>query len=259
MSAGIDPTAVVHPGARIGNDVSIGSYCVIGPDVEIDDGCRLHSHVVVEGPTKIGPQNVISPMASVGGPPQDLKYRGESTRLVIGARNRIREFVTLNRGTADGGAETTIEDDNLFMAYAHVAHDCHVGSRTVFANGATLGGHVDVGDDAVVGAHSAVHQFCRVARHAFIGGYSVVTRDALPWVITVGNRARSHGLNNVGLRRKGYPRETVRALKRCYNTLFLSKLTLSEALDRVETELGDMDEVRYFVEFVRSSERGICR
>jgi UDP-N-acetylglucosamine acyltransferase len=165
----------------------------------------------------------------------------------------------MNRGTESGGGTTTVGDDNLFMAYAHVAHDCHVGNRTIFGNGATLAGHVEVGDDASVGAYSGVHQFCRVARHAFIGGYSVVTRDAMPWVLTVGNRATSHGLNLVGLKRKGYSREVIRALKQCYMRLFRSNLLLEDALEQVEQELSHVEEVRYFLEFVRTSKRGVCR
>ena len=255
----IDPRAVVHPDARIGSDAFVGPYCVVGEHVTVGDRTRLESHVVVQGPTELGPDNVVSPMASIGGPPQDIKYSGELTRLVIGAGNRIREFVTINRGTEGGGGLTSIGDGNLFMAYAHVAHDCHVGSRTIFANAATLAGHVEVGDDSSIGAFSAVHQFCRVARYAFIGGYAVVTRDALPWVTTVGNRARSYGLNTVGLKRRGYPPETIRAIKRCYALLFQSKLLLKDALGRVEAELGHVEEVRYFVEFVRSSKRGVCR
>lgn len=257
--AAVDPRAVVDPGAQLGAGVVVGPFCVLGPEVTIGDRCRLESHVVVQGPTTLGPENVVSPMASIGGPPQDLKYEGERTTLVVGARNRIREFVTLNRGTAGGGGTTTIGDDNLIMAYAHVAHDCKVGSRTILANAATLAGHVEVGDDATVGAFSGVHQFTRVARHAFIGGYSVVTQDALPWVLTVGNRAESHGLNLVGLKRKGYAPETIEALKKCYMTLFKSKLGLEEAALRVEAELGSVAEVRYFLEFVRGSTRGVCR
>ena len=258
-AATIDPRAVVHERATIGPDVCIGPYCVIGEDVSIGEGCRLEAHVVVEGPTKIGPGNRIWPMASIGSAPQDKKYDGERTSLVIGARNRIREFVTINRGTAGGGALTTIGDDNLLMAYCHIAHDCLVGNRTVFANAATLGGHVEVGDDVTIAAFSAVHQYCRVAHHAFIGGFSVVTRDALPWVTTVGNRARAHGLNKLGLERAGYSEETIRALKSCYNTLFRSRLLLEDALGRVEQELGHVEEVAYFVDFVRKSERGVCR
>ena len=255
----IDPRAVVDPGARLGAGVVVGPFCVIGPEVEIGDRCRLAAHVVVEGPTRLGEDNVVSPMVSIGGAPQDLKYAGERTTLSVGARNRIREFVTLNRGTAGGGGATTIGDDNLIMAYAHVAHDCRVGSRTILANAATLAGHVEVGDDATVGAFSGVHQFTRVARHAFIGGYSVVTQDALPWVLTVGNRATSHGLNLVGLKRKGYPAETIDAIKKCYAILFRSKLAVEEAAGRVEAELGGVEEVRYFLDFVRTSTRGVCR
>jgi UDP-N-acetylglucosamine acyltransferase len=255
----LDPRAVIDARAEIGAQAHVGPYCVIGPDVVLGRGCRLESHVVIEGPTEIGAETHIAPMASIGGPPQDNKYRGESTRLRIGARNRIREFVTINRGTVGGGGLTEIGDDNLFMAYAHVAHDCRVGHRTIFANAATLAGHVEVGDDATIGAFSAVHQFCRVAAHAFIGGYSVVTRDALPWVTTVGNRARAHGLNLVGLQRRGYPPEVIDALKRCYARLFRSKLLLEDALAQVEAELGHVAEVRYFLDFVRGSERGVCR
>jgi UDP-N-acetylglucosamine acyltransferase len=258
-TATIHPTAVVHPGARIGRDVVIGPYSVVGPEVEIGDGCRLGSHVVIEGITVLGPQNEISSMVVIGAVPQDLKYAGEPGRVVVGARNRIREFVTISRGTAAGGGLTSIGDDNLIMAQSHIAHDCRIGNRTIFANGATLGGHVEVGDDATIGAFSGVHQFCRVARHAFIGGYSVVTQDALPWVLTVGNRATTHGLNIVGLKRKGYPRETIEAIKTCYKTLFRSKLLLGEAMEKVEKELGHIEEVRYFLEFVRTSRRGVCR
>jgi UDP-N-acetylglucosamine acyltransferase len=258
-SCTIDPRAVVHPRARIGEGVHIGPYCVIGEDVVVGDGCRLEAHVVVEGHTVLGRENHVWPMVSIGSPPQDKKYAGEPTSLIVGSGNRIREFVTMNRGTPGGGGETSIGDDNLLMAYSHIAHDCHVGDRTIFANAATLAGHVEVGDDATVGAFSAVHQFCRVARHAFIGGFSVVTRDALPWVLTVGNRAKSHGLNLIGLQRRDYPPETVRALKSCYNTLFRSKRLLEDALRDVEQELGHVEEVRYFIDFVRTSKRGVCR
>lgn len=258
-STQIDPRAVVDPAAEIGEGVTVGPFCVVGSDVRIGDRCRLESHVVVQGPCELGPENTISPMASVGGPPQDLKFAGEPTSLIVGQGNKIREYVTLNRGTAGGGGVTRIEDANLFMAYAHVGHDCQIGSRIVFANAATLAGHVEVGDDATIGAFSGVHQFCRVARFAFIGGYSVVTQDALPWVTTVGNRAKSYGLNVVGLKRRGYSHETIDALKQCYKTLFRSKLTVAEAAAQVEASLGHVEEVRYFLEFVRQSERGVCR
>ncbi len=259
VGEGIHASAIVDPSARIGEGVTIGPYCTIGADVIIGDGCRLVSHVSAQGPAEIGAETMIHPFATIGGPPQDLKYDGSPTKLIVGKRNQIRECVTLNRGTEGGGGTTRIGDDNLFMCYAHVGHDSQVGSRTIFANAATLAGHVEVGDDATVGASSAVHQFTRVANHAFIGGYSVVTQDALPWVTTVGNRAKAYGLNKVGLRRKGYSRETIDALKKTYHTLFQSKLILKDALDQVEAELGDVAEVRYFVDFVRSSKRGVCR
>jgi UDP-N-acetylglucosamine acyltransferase len=257
--AWIDPRAAVHPDAKLGEDVVVGPYCVVGAEAEIGDRTRLESHVVVDGRTHLGPDNVVAPFSSLGGPPQDLKYGGEPTSVTIGAGNRFCEYVTVSRGTAGGGGITRIGDRNLFMAYSHIAHDANVGSRIVFANAATLAGHVEVGDDATVGAFTGVHQFCRVARHAFIGGYSVVTQDALPWVLTVGNRAVSHGVNIVGLKRKGYASETIDAIKRCYMTLFRSKMLLEDAIAKVEAESGSIEEVRYFLEFVRGSKRGVVR
>jgi len=259
MSPGIDPRAVVDPGAELGEGVSVGPFCVIGQDVRIGDRCQLASQVVIEGPTELGPDNRVSPMASIGGAPQDLKYDGEPSRLIIGAGNQIREFVTINRGTRGGGMLTQVGDENLFMAYAHIGHDCIIGSRIVFANAATLAGHVDVGDDATIGAYSGVHQFCRVARHAFIGGYSVVTKDALPYVLTVGNRAHAYGLNTVGLKRLGLTPETIGALKRCFQLLFKSKQKLEVALELAESEYGQVPEVKYMIDFVRGSQRGVCR
>jgi len=257
--AGIDEHAVVDPQARLGQDVHVGPFCVVGPQVSLGDGCRLNSHVSVVGDTEIGPETEIWPFASVGATPQDLKFVGEATKLVIGARNKIRECVTINVGTKGGGSLTRLGDDNLLMAYAHIAHDCLVGSGNIFANAATLAGHVEVGDHATIGAYSAVHQFCRVANYAFIGGFSVVTRDARPWVTTVGNRAEGKGLNVVGLKRKGYSAESIQALKKCYVTLFQSKMILADAVEKAEAELGHVEEVRYFLEFVRTSERGVCR
>lgn len=255
----IDSRAVVHEGARLGDGVVIGPYCVVGAEATIGDRTKLTSHVVVDGRVTLGPDNTVSPFATLGGPPQDLKYAGEPTRVEIGARNRICECVTVSRGTGGGGGVTRIGDDNLLMAYAHIAHDAQVGSRIVFANAATLAGHVEVGDDATVGAFSGIHQFCRIAKHAFIGGYTVVTQDALPWVMTVGNRAKTHGINIVGLKRKGYSPETIDAIKRCYQTLFRSKMLLEDAIAKVEAESGSVPEVRYFLEFVRTSKRGIVR
>jgi len=257
--SGIHSQALVDERANVGANVEIGPFCVIGPDVTLGDGCRLLSHVVVEGLTEIGPETVISPFASIGGAPQDLRYGGEQTRLVIGARNTIRESATLNRGTADGGGVTRVGDGNLMMAYTHVGHDCRIGDDNILANGSTLAGHVEVGNHATVGAYCGIHQFCRVADFAFIGGFTVLTQDALPWVTTVGNRAKAYGLNLIGLRRRGYPKETIQALKRAYTTLFRSKLRLSEALEALEADAGEFEEVRYFLEFVRSSERGVTR
>ena len=256
---GIHPQAVVDQRATVHDNVEIGPFCVVGPNVTLGHGYRLRSHVVVEGPTEIGPETVISPFASIGGAPQDLRYKGEETRLIVGARNTIRENTTLNRGTSDGGGVTRIGDGNLMMAYTHVGHDCQIGDDNILANGATLAGHVEVGNHATVGAYSGIHQFCRVADFAFIGGFSVLTQDALPWVTTVGNRAKAYGLNLIGLRRRGYPKETIQALKRVYTTLFRSKLRLSEALEALEDDAKDFEEVRYFLDFVRSSERGVIR
>ena len=257
--SGIHSQALVDERATVGENVEIGPFCVVGPDVTLGDGCRLLSHVVVEGLTEIGAETVISPFASIGGAPQDLRYDGEQTRLVIGARNTIRESATLNRGTADGGGVTRIGDGNLMMAYTHVGHDCRIGDDNILANGSTLAGHVEVGSHATVGAYCGIHQFCRVADFAFIGGFTVLRQDALPWVTTVGNRAKAYGLNLIGLRRRGYPEETIQALKRAYTTLFRSKLRLSEALEALEADAGKFEEVRYFLEFVSSSDRGVTR
>ena len=256
----IDPTAIISSDAAIGRDVTIGAYCVIGPHVSVGAGTVIGPHTRIDGTTKIGERNQITGPASIGTPPQDVKYKGERTELVIGNDNIFREFVTIHRGTLGGGALTTIGSHNFFMAYSHVAHDCHVGSNTIFANNATLAGHVDVGDFATVGAFSAVHQFCRVGEHAFIGGGTIATQDVLPYVKTVGSRpAKTYGVNTIGLERKGISRETIETLQRAYRILVRSKLKLEEALTRIETELGFVSEARYFAEFVRESKRGIIR
>ena len=257
--AWIDPRAVVHEDASIGADAFIGPFCVVGAEATVGERTRLESHVVLDGKITLGEGNVVAPFACLGGPPQDLKYKGEATSLEIGDGNQIREYVTVSRGTSGGGAVTRIGDGNLLMAYTHIGHDCRIGSRIVFANAATLAGHVEVGDDATVGAACGVHQFVRIAKHAFIGGYSTIPQDALPWVITAGNRASSHGINLVGLKRRGYPQATIEALKRCYMTLFRSKLLLADAIAQVEAESGSIPEVAYFLEFVRSTKRGIIR
>lgn len=255
-AAYVDPTAQVHPGARIGDGTIIGANCTIGPEVTIGIRCRIDPSVVIDGWTEIGDETHIFPMASIGLAPQDLKYRGERTRLTIGRRNTIREFATINRGTAGGGGHTSIGDQNLLMAYVHVAHDCHVGSHTIFGPHATLGGHVTVEDYANISAGSAVHQFCRVGKHSFIGGYSVVTKDALPFGRTIGSRpARIFGVNSVGLVRRGFSADTINQLKRAYRCLVQANTTHALAQIDADPTLTSVD-VRYLVDFLRSSQRG---
>ena len=254
----IHPTAVVHPWARVGEGVRIGPYSVIGESVEIGAGCRIGPNVLIEGNTKIGRNNKFLHGASIGTPPQDLKYDGEISGLEIGDGNTFREFVTVNTATGDGEA-TMIGSGCLIMAYAHVAHDCTIGNGTVFGNAATLGGHVEVGDHANIGAYSGVHQFCRVGRHAYIGGYSVVTQDALPYILTVGNRARSYGVNVIGLERGQFAPEAIEALRRAYRILFRSHLSLEAAVERIRTELAGHDEVTRLADFITSSRRGVIR
>src|SRR5437868_9374119 len=256
----IHPTSVVSAEATLAEDVEVGAYALIGADVAIGPGSVVGPYTRVEGPTTIGARNHFFGHASIGGPPQDLKYHGERTALKIDDDNVFREFVTINRGTQGGGGLTTIGSHNFFMAYSHVAHDCHVGSNTVFANCATLAGHVEVGDFATIGAFSAVHQFCRVGEHAFIGGGSICTQDVLPFVKTVGNRpAKTYGINTIGLERKGFQKETIEALQRAYRILVRSKLRLEEALQRIESELSYVAEAQYLVEFLRGSKRGFIR
>jgi UDP-N-acetylglucosamine acyltransferase len=255
----VDPTAHVHPAAQIGAGTTIGPAAVIGPDVRIGRRCRIGASVVIDGWTEIGDETQIFPMASIGLAPQDLKYKGERTRLTIGRRNTFREFVTINRGTLGGGGHTVIGNHNLFMAYVHVAHDCHVGNDTIFGPHATIGGHVAVEDYANISAGSAVHQFCRIGRHGFVGGYSVVTKDALPFGRTIGSRpARIFGVNTIGLSRRGFTPDTIEQLKRAYRYLLLSKLNTSRALAQIEHDATlTSDEVRYLVEFIRTSQRGV--
>ncbi|MCP3957803.1 MAG: acyl-ACP--UDP-N-acetylglucosamine O-acyltransferase [bacterium] len=259
MTTEIHPTAIVDPGARLDDGVVVGPYAIIGPEVEIGAGTRIEAGGQVQGPSRIGRENRIFPYACVGFEPQDLKFGGEETRLEVGDRNQFREHCTVHRGTGRGGGLTTIGDDNLFMVFTHVAHDCHVGNRTVFSNNGTLAGHVVIEDDATVGAFSAVHQFCRVGRHAYIGGYSVITRDALPFVKTVGGKPACYGLNRVGLERKGFSPEVLERLEAAYRILVRSKLNTSQALERLGTELSDEAEVRYLAEFVAGSQRGVIK
>jgi len=256
----IDPSAVVSSEAAIAHDVVIGPYAVVGPNVTIGAGTVIGPFMRIEGPVTIGERNRFFGQASVGTEPQDLKFKGERTELVIGNDNVFREFVTLNRGTTGGGGITTIGSNNFFMAYSHVAHDCHVGNGTIFANNATLAGHVEIGDSVTVGAFSAVHQFCKVGDHAFIGGATICTQDVLPFVKTVGSRpAKTYGVNHIGLERKGFHKEAIEALQRAYRILVRSKLKLEDALLKIESDLGFFAEIQYLVDFVRTSKRGIIR
>ena len=256
-SVRLHPTAVIMRGAQIGPGTTVGPNAVIGEHVKLGRGCRVGASAVIEGFTEIGDETEIFPFASIGLIPQDLKFKGEETYLRIGRRNIFREFVTIHRGTRGGGGETRIGDRNVFMAYAHIAHDCHIGNDTIFGNNATLGGHVFVDDFAAISAGSGVHQFCRIGRHAFIGGYSVVTKDALPYAKTVGNRARIYGLNTIGLMRRGFTQEVVDKLKRAYRYLLTSRLNTTRALKKIEQDATlACPEVQYLVDFIRSSPRG---
>jgi UDP-N-acetylglucosamine acyltransferase len=255
----IDPTAMVHPRATVGAGTVIGPHAIVGAQVRIGSRCRIGASAVIDGRTDIGDECEIYPFASIGQVPQDLKFRGEDTRLSIGRRNIFREFVTVHRGTQGGGGATTIGDRNVFMAYVHVAHDCQIGDSTIFGNGATLGGHVTVEDFATISAYSGVHQFCRVGRHAYIGGYSVVTKDALPFARTVGSRpARIYGANTIGLVRRGFAPDVVAKLKRSFRYLLQSKLNTTHALQQIEQDQSlACPEVQYLIDFIRTSQRGV--
>jgi UDP-N-acetylglucosamine acyltransferase len=256
-AADVHPTAVIDPSARLAAGVTVGPHAVIGARVEVGPGTEVGAGAQIQGPARLGRDNRISPLATLGFPPQDLKFGGEDVFLEIGDRNQFREFTTVHRGTAKGGGTTRIGSDNLFMVYTHVAHDCQVGSRTVFANNATLAGHVEVHDDATVSAFSSIHQFCRVGRHAYVGAYTVVVMDALPFVKTVGQKAACYGLNTIGLGRKGMAPETVRRLDRAYRLLVRSRLTTEQAVARIREELAGDPDVDYFLAFIASSRRGL--
>ncbi|MGH9944813.1 MAG: acyl-ACP--UDP-N-acetylglucosamine O-acyltransferase [Pyrinomonadaceae bacterium] len=255
----IHPTAIVSPRAEIGDGCYVGPYSTVGEEVSLGKGVRLESHVVVDGRTLIGDETHIYPFVSVGLASQDLKYRGEPAETRVGQRNRIREFVTIHRGTEGGGMLTRIGDDCLIMAQAHVAHDCLVGDRVILANAATLAGHVSVEDGANIGAYSGVHQFCRVGREAYVGGYSVVVKDALPFALTVGNHAKCYGLNVVGMKRRNYLKETVEALRHAFHLLLSAKLNTTQALARIRAEITDTPEVEELLRFIETSNRGVVK
>lgn len=255
----IHPTAVISPQAEIGRDCYIGPYAVIGAEVTLGDRVRIDGHCVVDGRTRIGDETHIFPFVSIGLPPQDLKFKGEPSATEIGPRNAIREFVTVHRGTEGGGGITRTGGDCFLMAQAHLAHDCILGNNVIMANAATLAGHVIVEDGANIGAYSGVHQFCRVGREAYVGGYSVVVKDALPFALTVGNHAKCFGLNKVGVRRRGYSPETIAALHHAFRLLLSSKLNTTQALGRIGEEIDGVAEVDELVRFIETSERGVVK
>lgn len=259
MSTFIHETAIVSDRAQIGEDCHIGPFSIVGDEVALGPGVRLYSHVVVDGRTSIGSGTHVFPFASIGLAPQDLKYAGEATSTEVGQRNQIREFVTIHRGTSGGGGLTKIGDDNLLMAQAHVAHDCSIGNEVIMANAATLAGHVEIADRANVGAYSGVHQFCRVGFEAFVGGYSVVVKDAPPFAIIQGNHAKCYGLNRVGMKRRGYSKETIEKLHRSYHLLLSAKLNTTQALEKIKEEIKDCKEVDLLVRFYETTKRGVVK
>jgi UDP-N-acetylglucosamine acyltransferase len=261
MSASrVHEQAIVAASAKIGAGVRIDAYAVIGENVELGEGCVLHSHAIVQGPSKIGRNNVFHPFCSVGGDPQDFRFRGEKTELEVGDGNTFREYVTISRGTVGGGGKTTVGNENFFLASAHVGHDCHVGSHTLFVNGATLAGHVTVEDYATIGFQSPVHQFCRVGRYAYIGASTVITQDVPPFSRVVTEReTKSYGVNTIGLERKGFSKARLKLLQRAFRLLLRSKMNTTQALAEMRKSLGDSDDVRELIRFIETAERGIVK
>ncbi len=255
----IHPSAVVSPRARIGYGCYIGPYSIVGDDVELGDSVRLESHCVIDGRTTVGAGTHIFPFVSIGLASQDLKYKGEASETKIGKRNNIREFVTIHRGTAGGGMLTQTGDDCLLMAQAHVAHDCLLGDGVIMANAATLAGHVIIEDRANIGAYSGVHQFCRVGKEAYVGGYSVVVKDALPFALTVGNHARCYGLNITGMKRREYPRAVIDSLHHAFHLLLSAKLNTTQAVERIRAEITNSQEVSDLISFIEGSSRGVTK
>ena len=254
----IHPTAVVSVRAQLGANISIGPYTIIGDDVVLADEVEVGGHVVIEGPSEIGSGTRLYPFSSIGQPPQDLKYQGEPTRLIVGERNTIREYVTMNRGTVGGGGVTTVGSDNLFMAQAHIAHDSHVGSHNVFANCASLAGHVEIADHITIGAYVGIHQYCRVGSYAFIGGYSKIVKDALPYARSDGNHhPKCYGANTIGLRRQGFPVQSIRQIQHAFHLLLTSKLNTTQALERLKSEMAGNPEIDYLIKFIETSSRGV--
>ena len=254
----IHPTAIVHKNAEIDGGVDIGPYCIIENNVKIKKGTKLIGHVVIQGETEIGENCTISPFASIGGPPQDITYRGEDTTLTIGDNNIIKEYVTINRGTKSSGGITRVGNGNFLMAYVHIAHDCKVGNDVIMANSATLAGHVEIEDFVIFGGLCAVHQFCKIGKYAFISGLTGVPKDVPPFVIAAGNRAKLYGLNVVGLERHSFSKEEITKLKKAYRILFRSSLPLTTSLKIIREEL-EGKHINELIDFIKSSKRGICR
>jgi UDP-N-acetylglucosamine acyltransferase len=255
----IHPTALVDPAAKLGADVAVGPYAIIGAQVELSEGCRIGHHATIEGPSKIGPRNEFFPYAAIGFKTQDLKYKGEPTHLEIGEDNVFREFCTVHRGTSPG-EKTVIGSGNLFLAYSHIAHNCVVGNKTIFSNNATLAGHVTVGDHAVISGLSAVHQFCRIGAHAIIGGCAKIVQDVPPYLIADGNPAHLRGVNHVGLERRGFSESEVKALRRAYKTLADRTLNFAQSVEKIAaSEDAAEPHVAALLEFIRATQRGIVR
>jgi UDP-N-acetylglucosamine acyltransferase len=255
----VHPSAVIHPGAKLGEGVEIGPFCVIGDAVEIGEGTRVDSHVVIHGPTRIGRGNRIHSFAAIGGDPQDKKFHGEHCELVIGDRNTIREFVTINRGTADDGGITSIGDDNWIMAYVHIAHDCRIGNQNTFANAASMAGHVHIGNQVILGGFSLIHQFCKVGDHAFTAMGASVNRDVPPYVMVAGEYAQPRGINAEGLKRRGFSAERIAAIKRSYRVLYMAGLPLAEARAKIADEAAGSDDLKLLLDFIDGSTRSLIR
>ena len=255
----IHSTAIIDADAELASDVEIGAYSVIGAGVKIGKGSKIHAHAVVQGRTSMGEENVVYPFATVGSAPQDLKYKGEASELLIGNRNTIREYVSLNPGTSGGGMVTRVGDQNLLMMYCHIAHDCIVGSRNVIANGATLGGHVTLEDFVIVGGLVGIHQFVRIGNGAILGAGSMVSMDVPPFCNATGDRAKLRGLNSEGLKRRGFDKSVIDAIRKAYRIVFQSKLKIDAALAKIRQDLPGIPEVEKFASFIANSQRGICR
>ena len=255
----IHPQAIIDSGAKLGKNVEVGPFTIIGGDVEIGDNTWIGPHAVINGPTRIGQENKIYQFCSIGEAPQHASYRGEPTRLEVGDRNTIREYCTLNRGTVDGAGVTRIGDDNFLMAYVHVAHDCSVANHTILVNCASLAGHADVGNYAILGGFTVIHQFCRVGTHSITALGTIAFKDIPPYVLAAGNAAEPYGINIRGLKRRQFPQSTIEALRSAYKTIYKSGLKISEAISELEDKAVDLTEVKELVSFIKASERGIIR